>query len=42
MSRTMQGFVSAKANFRAAKVKTGGTPVGRSQNEVVACTEGLL
>ncbi len=27
-----QGFVSAQANFRAEKVKFGGTPDGRSQN----------
>jgi hypothetical protein len=33
MSRTEQGFISAQANFRVAKVKAGGTPDGRSQNE---------
>ena len=33
MSRAMQGFISAQANFCAAKVKAGGTPAGRSQNE---------
>lgn len=33
MSRAMEGFISAQANFRAAKVKSGGTPDGRSQNE---------
>ena len=33
MSRAMQGFVSATANFCVAKVKAGGTPDGRSQNE---------
>ncbi len=34
MSPAMQGLVWAQANFRAAKVKAGGTPAGRSQNEV--------
>jgi hypothetical protein len=33
MSRAMQGFVSAKANFRVAQVKAGGTPGDRSHNE---------
>ena len=33
MSRVTRGFISVKANFRAAKVKVGGTPDGRSQNE---------
>jgi hypothetical protein len=33
MNRAKQGFISAKANFCAAKVKDGETPAGRSQNE---------
>ena len=33
MNRMVQGFVSAKANFCAAKVKSGETPDGRSHNE---------
>lgn len=32
MSGAVQGFISAKANFCAAKVKAGCKPVGRSQN----------
>lgn len=32
MKSLSEGFVSAQANFRVAKVKSGGTPDGRSQN----------
>jgi hypothetical protein len=40
MSSAVQGFVSAQANFRYAKVKAGRTPAGRSQNEVFAYRGG--
>ena len=32
MNSNEAGFSSAKDNFRAAKVKSGATPDGRSQN----------
>ena len=33
MKPLIASFISAKANFREAQVKAGGTPAGRSQNK---------